>query len=255
MDVVQASLLGSILSNLLFVLGFCFLCGGLKFKTQHFNKTAAGTSASILTLAVLGFLLPAAFVQQLSDVEPVRREELLLELSHGTAIILLLVYLMFLYFQLKSHSNLYEDNNNNVTGSLLDPISRRNITGNTRGQVSEDSVEIVPSNFAENDEEEETTMTLYFAIGLLITVTVLVSINAEYLVGSIEGLSEQWKLSPSFVGLILLPIVGNAAEHVTAVTVAMKSKFFLFLYLSFCNILSSSFLAESDLLSFSSIPS
>lgn len=76
----------------------------------------------------------------------------------------------------------------------------------------------------QDEEEEEPNLTLYSAVILLLAVTVLVSICGEYLVGSIETVAEEWHLSETFVGLILLPIVGNAAEHVTAVTVATKDK-------------------------------
>jgi Ca2+:H+ antiporter len=77
---------------------------------------------------------------------------------------------------------------------------------------------------SQSEEEEEPLLPVWMSIALLLLVTLVVAICAEYLVGSIEGLSESWNISPTFIGLILLPIVGNAAEHVTAVTVAMKNK-------------------------------
>lgn len=166
--VVQASLLGSILSNLLLVLGFCFLLGGMYHESQRFNVTAAQTSASLLAITVGSLVLPAAFANQAPD-DAVD----LLFLSRGCAVILLVLYVLYLFFQLKTHAHLYEDE---VTG-----------------------------------EEEYPTMTFGFAIGMLVGVTLLVSVCAEYLVGSIEGMSSQWGLSETFVGLILLPIVGNAA--------------------------------------------
>lgn len=179
--VVQASLLGSILSNLLLVTGFSFFLGGLKFKEQKFNVTAAQTSSSLLSLAVMSLLLPAAFVSTLED-----DKSSILALSHGTAVILLIIYFLYLFFSLKTHHYLY--------------------TGEPE------------------EEEERATLTLYMAILLLLVSTLLVAVCSEYLVGSIEGLSEEMHLSKTFVGLIILPIVGNAAEHVTAVTVAMKDK-------------------------------
>ncbi|KAI8806494.1 Sodium/calcium exchanger protein-domain-containing protein [Cladochytrium replicatum] len=181
--VVQASLLGSILSNMLLVLGASFFLGGLYHKSQKFNATAAQTSASLFMVTVLAILIPAALGWQ----QPVGEEtdKLILGVSRGTAIVLLFVYVMYLLFQLKTHAELFE---------------------------------------SPEDETEEPQMTPVVATGLLILSTLLVSANAEYLVDSIEGISEAWHLSETFVGLVLLPIVGNAAEHVTAVTTAMKNK-------------------------------
>lgn len=180
-DVVQANLLGSILSNLLFVLGFCFFLGGFYYKEQTFNITAAQTCSSMMALAVMGLLIPAAFKASNPDVE------LILELSHGTAMVMLCMYIMYLTFQLKTHKYLYED--------------------------EEDEA-----------EEEEPVLDFPVAISLLLFVTVLISVAAEFLMGSLETVASEWGLSRTFIGLILLPIVGNAAEHVTAVSVALKNK-------------------------------
>lgn len=78
--VVQASLLGSVLSNLLLVLGFSFLFGGIKYPEQRFNQTAAQTSASLLAITVASFMLPAAFANQVDD------QQLILDLSRGSAV-------------------------------------------------------------------------------------------------------------------------------------------------------------------------
>lgn len=179
--VVQASLLGSILSNLLLVLGFCFLFGGYYHSEQHFNVTAAQTSSSLMTLAVMSMLIPAAYVASTDQIEAI------LPLSHATAAVLLLIYVLYLIFQLKTHSHLYNDGNS-------------------------------------EDEEEEQFLSMPVALVVLIIVTVFVSICAEFLVGSLEPVAISSGLSQTFIGLVLLPIVGNAAEHVTAVTVAMKNK-------------------------------
>ncbi|KAF9585169.1 hypothetical protein BGW38_003607 [Lunasporangiospora selenospora] len=181
-DVVQASVLGSVLSNLLLVLGLCFLFGGIKFQFQTFNQTAAQTSASLLAISCMSLLIPAAFMATAKGIDqttPIKH------LSYGTSIVLLLIYILYLFFQLKTHTHLYA---------------------------------------SENENEEEAVLPLWMGITLLLVVTVVVAICAEFLVGSIEGLSESWNISRTFIGLILLPIVGNAAEHVTAVTVAMKNK-------------------------------
>ncbi|GAB5591078.1 hypothetical protein Unana1_05978 [Umbelopsis nana] len=181
--VVQASVLGSILSNILLVLGFCFFLGGLYYPEQLFNVTAAQTSSSLLALTVLSLLIPAAFSATSASTD--ERIAGILNLSHATAICLLVIYFLFLIFQLKTHSHLYED----------DP-----------------------------DDDEQPQTSLLFSVTLLIAIAALVSLHAEFLVGSIEGIVDQWGISETFVGIILLPIVGNAAEHVSSVTFALKDK-------------------------------
>jgi Ca2+:H+ antiporter len=116
----------------------------------------------------------------------------MLILSRGTAIILLALYVLYLIFQLKTHSNLFDAENQ------------------TNGEASNTS--------------DEAQMSAIAASLVLIVVTITVAICAEYLVGSIDSLVETAHISKTFIGLILLPIVGNAAEHVTAVLVAVKDK-------------------------------
>ncbi|KAF9431970.1 hypothetical protein BGZ76_011461 [Entomortierella beljakovae] len=181
-EVVKASLLGSVLSNLLLVLGFCFVAGGIKYSAQTFNQTAAQTSASLLSLSCLSLLIPAAFNATASSTDQMANIK---HLSYGTSIVLLIVYILYLFFQLKTHTHLY------ATSNL---------------------------------EEEDPVLPLWLSVVLLVAVTVVVAFSAECLVDSIDGLSASWNLPEVFIGLILLPIVGNAAEHVTAVTVAMKNK-------------------------------
>jgi len=216
--VVQSSLIGSILSNLLLVLGMCFLAGGIYNETLNFNQTAAQTSAGVLFISVLGVMMPAALKAQISEDE-LKYKELealvnqtyltdnnltdtlkeewehhlpvetrLLILSRGTAIVMLIIYGLFLFFQLKTHKKLYED------------------TGN------------------EDSEEEEKHMTWPSSLCFLAAITVLVAVCSEYLVDSIEGITLAWGISETFAGMVLLPIVGNAAEHLTAVTVSIKGK-------------------------------
>ena len=95
--VVQASILGSIISNLLLVLGMCFVAGGYYYKKQEFNQTAAQTSSSLMALACIGLIIPAAF--NFSVEESASKKEELLNLSHGTAIVLLTIYVLYLFFQ------------------------------------------------------------------------------------------------------------------------------------------------------------
>lgn len=118
-------------------------------------------------------------------------QEGVLILSHGTSIVLLILYVLYLIFQLKTHAELF-DAENAANG--------------------------------DDDEEEEAQMTPWAAAFVLVGVTIAVAICAEYLVDSIDSLVQTAHISKTFIGLILLPIVGNAAEHVTAVVVALKDK-------------------------------
>lgn len=197
--VVQASILGSVLSNLLLVLGASFLLGGLKYTEQRFNSTAAGMSCSLMTMSVLGMILPAAFQAQISQGHH-KRNDHILDISHYTAVVLLVVYALYLFFQLRTHAHLYADDEEN-------------------GQAEGDE-----EGGEEGEGAEEPLISAWLAFTLLVTATLLVAICAEGLVGAIEGVSEKAGMGSIFVGFILLPLVGNAAEHLTAVTVALKNK-------------------------------
>ncbi|RAK93945.1 calcium ion transporter Vcx1 [Aspergillus costaricaensis CBS 115574] len=199
--VVQASMLGSILSNILLVLGCCFFVGGLKYSQQSFNSTVASTMSSLMTVSSASLIIPATLYASLSGSnDKEQRRDNILILSHGTAIILLVLYVMYLYFQLKSHAELFEAANDEL-----------NDTENQGGEVEE-------------AEEEERLLSPWAATVALIVVTVLVAICADYLVGSIDSIVTKTGMSRTFIGLVLIPIVGNAAEHVTAVVVAWKGK-------------------------------
>ncbi|KAK4200047.1 putative calcium transporter [Triangularia verruculosa] len=104
--IVQASLVGSILANVLLILGMCFLFGGLRFREQIYNSTVTQTSASLLALSVMSLLIPTVFHASFSKI--LTADNKVLQISRGTSVILLLVYLLYLVFQLKSHSYLYE---------------------------------------------------------------------------------------------------------------------------------------------------
>ncbi|KAJ5183342.1 hypothetical protein N7492_000958 [Penicillium capsulatum] len=194
--VVQASMLGSILSNILLVLGCCFFVGGLWYPEQSFNTTVASTMSSLMAVASASLIIPATLYAALSESHHNARNNILV-LSHGTAIILLIIYVMYLYFQLRSHAQLFEE---------------------TNGSDSE------IANGGEEGEEEERLLNPIAATVALVVVTILVAICADYLVGSIDSIVQTTGMSKTFIGLVLIPIVGNAAEHVTAVVVAYKDK-------------------------------
>jgi len=232
--VVQSSLIGSILSNLLLVLGMCFVAGGFKHKVMKFDTTAAQTSSGILFLAVLAVVMPAALKYQVQDdqakldeyilvnnitanetdyiegfeLHPLPLETRLLVLSRGTAIIMLIVYGLFLFFQLKTHTQYYQDKKKE------DDLKKEEDKEQDKKKEEEE----------ESEEDERPQLTMAFALVALAVVTVFVAVCSDYLVDSLDEVTQAWGISETFAGMILLPIVGNAAEHLTAVTVAMKNK-------------------------------
>ncbi|KAF5230655.1 hypothetical protein FAUST_9685 [Fusarium austroamericanum] len=197
-ELVQASMLGSILSNLLLVMGMCFLFGGIihrgesgNGREQVFSSATAQTTCSLMTLSSASLVIPAALYAVLDQSGSKEKAQSILTLSRGTAIILLLLYVLYLVFQLRTHSNLFDAEN-----------------------PQED----------EDGEPEEPTIGPVAAIAVLVVTTVLVTVCADYLVDSIDDLVTTSGISRGFIGLILIPIVGNAAEHVTAVVVAVRDK-------------------------------
>lgn len=209
--IVQASMLGSILSNLLLVLGCCFVAGGITRVQQTFNQTVAQTMSSLMALATASLLIPAAFHASLPTPkgdkgqfpEPGTSDDLILSFSRGVSIILLVIYLFYLLFSLKTHKSLFE-----ATEDLVDEHTNNNTS-------SDDII---------TGKSEDDHLLVLGGLTVLLLTTLLVSVSADYLVGSIDEIVEKSGLSKTFIGLIVIPIVGNAAEHVTAIIVAMKDK-------------------------------
>ncbi|TCD61541.1 hypothetical protein EIP91_008269 [Steccherinum ochraceum] len=232
---------GSILSNILLVLGMCFFAGGLKFSEQGFGISPVQLNASLLTISVIAVLLPAAFHFLVNTGQTTDATEAgwILNVSHGTAIILLFVYCSYLIFQLFSHKQLYDDDSpdpsaprtvnyapkapkvNGEKASLkrrIFGLGEAPIDGVVRSPSAEHQAFPDPESHQttspenseshheeeEEDEVEEPEMSVLMTIGLLVVVTVLVAVTAEFLVDSINGLVE--------------------GEHVTAVTVSVKDK-------------------------------
>jgi len=141
--------------------------------------------SSLMAVAAASLIIPAALYSTMEHQD--KNFDVILILSRGTAIVLLILYVMYLFFQLKTHTDLFEE-------------------------ASEDA------------DQEEAQLSPVVAAAVLVVITILVAVCAEYLVDSIDSIVETAHISKTFIGLILLPIVGNAAEHVTAVVVAMKDK-------------------------------
>ncbi|KAJ5783596.1 uncharacterized protein N7518_009273 [Penicillium psychrosexuale] len=223
--IVQTSLIGSILSNLLLVLGMCFFFGGIPRIEQNFNVTVAQTAASMLALAVSSLIIPTAY-HKWSDLDKVDGTA---SLSRGTSVLLLIVYGCYLFFQLKSHADIYN------RPSLK--VERRHMKvgeGDASRGIAQIGKMTATPLVAHNpeqmqmedpdDEPEEPQLSITTAVITLIISTAFVAACAEFMVESIDALTATGNIRETFVGLILLPIVGNAAEHVTAVTVACKDK-------------------------------
>jgi Ca2+:H+ antiporter len=183
-DVVKASLTGSILGNILLVLGVSMVAGGLKYERQKFNQTAAGMGASLLLLAAVGLIIPALFHFTAADKD-VSIEQ---KLSVAIAVVLFAIYILSLMFSLKTHKHVY------------------------RGEP----------HAAEDLGEKPWSRTT--AIIVLTGVTLLVAVMSEILVAALEPAAHRLGMTQLFVGLILVALVGNAAEHSTAVMVALKNK-------------------------------
>jgi len=147
--------------------------------------------ASLMAVAATSLIIPATLYASLKG-SAADSEDNILILSHGTAIIMLILYCLYLFFQLKSHAHLFDAE---------------------QQQEGEDG-----------GEEEPQILNPIAATICLVLVTLAVAVCAEYLVDSIDAIVESLHISKTFIGLILLPIVGNAAEHVTACVVAYKDK-------------------------------
>ena len=226
--IVQTSLIGSILSNLLLVLGMCFFFGGLNRVEQFFNVTVAQTAASLLALAIGSLIIPTAFFEFASGSEQLNNDHVT-ALSRGTSILLLLVYGCYLFFQLKSHAAMYNEPSKKVEKRRV-KVKEGDANKGMAQMGAEMSATMGGPNVQENpmrepeEEKEEPQLSIWVAVLTLAISTALVAICAEFLVSSINELVETTPISKTFVGLILLPIVGNAAEHATAITVAIKDK-------------------------------
>jgi Ca2+:H+ antiporter len=154
------------------VLGCCFLIGGARYDEQTFNDVVAQAMSSLMFVATGSLILPAAFQAALPHDK--KTEAQILALSRGTAIVLLVIYILYLFLQLKTHTHLYAD--------------------------------------AADAEEEEASLGPYVSGATLVIVTVAIAVCSEYLVDSIDQVVATSGVSKTFIGLILLPIVGNAGS-------------------------------------------
>jgi Ca2+:H+ antiporter len=179
-DLVKASLTGSIIGNLLLILGLSIFVGGLRHQTQSFNRQAAGMNVALLALATVGLVVPALF----DFTHPRGDAAVLAHLSEAVAAVLMVVYMLSLLFSLKTHSKM----------------------------------------FRPRDEHAAPSWSMRHAVLVLVVATILVAWLSEILVGATQETIATLGVSEFFLGVIIIPIVGNAAEHGAAVMMAAKNK-------------------------------
>ncbi|KAG2008625.1 calcium ion transporter [Coprinopsis cinerea AmutBmut pab1-1] len=249
LELVQSSLLGGQLSNLLLVLGCAFVVGGFRFQHSEFQAMVAQLNSSLLIVSVISFFIPTAFHTYLeSRLAEGTELPFLLRVSHGSAVILLILYFAYLFFQFYSHNHLFVDMDipSTYSSDSSKSTSRQSIHSGrvaTRGstpmlgvpsnpdnlfasRVSLASALETRTNSSDDSHHETLKLNLPSALLLLGSVTALVYLTAEHLVDSLQGLlDDNPSISKKWITLIVIPVVGNAAEYATAVLVARKGKF------------------------------
>jgi len=185
--VVKASIAGSIIGNILLVLGLSILCGGTKYSEQKFNKTGARTSAISLSLAAIALIIPAVFHVTAEHSPGGWSPATEGRLSLAIALVLFLTYFCVLGFSLKTHKHFFR------------------------------AAETGP-------EKPEEHLPVIRAVLILLGATALVALLSEFLVGTIENVRASFGVTEIFVGVIVVAIIGNAAEHSTAILMALKNK-------------------------------
>ncbi len=186
LDLVRASITGSILGNLLLVMGLSLLVGGLKNGTQVFNQRNAGLNATLMLLAVSALAIPSLF-----DVAIQENRAAEVGLSEGVAAIMIVLYGLNLFYGFRKNT---QDKDTVVT---REPAA---------------------------EEIHHAKWSVRFSLGVLALATIGIVLMSEVLVGSVDAVTESLGLSEFFIGIIIIPLVGNAAEHLVAVQVAYKNK-------------------------------
>jgi Ca2+:H+ antiporter len=183
-DLVKASITGSVLGNLLLVLGIALFAGGLRFKVQTFNRHLAGQSTTVLFIAVFGLVVPTLF----HSLHPDPARVATVRMSHYVAILLIAGYLAWLVFSLWTHSSSFESDQDSPGVTVGPKWSSKK------------------------------------AVGILLLSAAGIGVVAEVLVSATEAAVKVLGLSEFFVGLILIPIIGNAAENSSAILMALRNR-------------------------------
>jgi Ca2+:H+ antiporter len=182
--VVKATIVGSIVGNILLVLGAAMLAGGMRYREQHFNLTGARAHATMLTLATIALIIPAAYGALVGEHYAGGESTLSISIS----VVLLALYGLFLLFSLWTHPSFF-----------------------------------LGSATSDNDDRDQ-AWSVTRALAVLAACTAAVAWLSEILVGSIEPTAHALGLSDIFVGVFVVAILGNAAEHATAITAAIKDR-------------------------------
>jgi Ca2+:H+ antiporter len=197
-EVVKASLTGSIIGNVLLVLGLAIVAGGLRHERLRFNATAASTGGTLLALSAIGLVVPAIFHRIVQGHANAHEQELSLEI----ALVLFATYLFSLLFSLRTHKHLY--------------AGQPGPTGEKERAKPEG-----PGHWSRRR-----------ALVVLLLSTALIALLSEWLVKAVEETAAAFGMTEVFVGVILVAIVGNAAEHSTAILVARKNQMDLALHIA-----------------------
>ncbi|KAJ5178251.1 uncharacterized protein N7500_000950 [Penicillium coprophilum] len=184
-SIVQSSMVGSILSGNLLILGVSLFCGGYAKDVVKFNVDVSGILSSLMVVSSATLIIPSVLYSTI----PSKSQEVeasVLSLSRAASVVLLTFYLVYLYFQLKSHSELFVDDKQ------------------------------------EEEEEEARVLGPWSASIILILATLGVTVCSDRLVDSVDGFVDKWHVSRAFIGLIVVPIVGNAGEFNTVINSSIK---------------------------------
>ena len=213
-ELVKASLTGSIVGNLLLILGFALLLGGLRHGIQRFDRGLAGMSSSMMTLAVIGLIIPTMFELTAEIADPARvvdvfntevNDPALNAISIGVAAVLLVLYVLSIVYQFRTPGSTAAD---------------EHAPGATSHSGTDTATEHTPK------------WSVRWSLGVLAVSTLAIVFMSEFLVGVVEPVAQQLGVRELFLGVILIPIVGNVAEHLVGVQAALKNQMDLSLTIS-----------------------
>lgn len=192
-EMVLASLIGAILANLLLALGVSFFVGGLKHHVQSFNPASSRVYSTMMLIAVISMVVPSSFSNLIGE-DTIMREEYLLNI--GLSVVLLVTYLLYIFFMLKTHKEFFSS----------DESGKENVES------------------GKGHEESEKHWSKSRAIISLVIASVFAALMSEILVGSAEATGKSMGMTTVFIGMIILAIVGGAAESLSAISMAVKNK-------------------------------
>ncbi len=196
LDLVRASIAGSILGNLLLVLGLSLLVGGLKNGVQIFDRRTASMNATLVILAIVALVIPSLFDVAIQDNQAAE-----LGLSEAVAVVMIILYGLSVFFTFQQSKN-------------------------------SPHVPVVHGEAVDEAEQHTPKWSIRFALGVLAAATIGIVFMSEFLVGAVNHVTEQIGLTEFFIGIIVIPMVGNVAEHLVAVQAAYKNKMELSLAIS-----------------------